>query len=191
MRRRPKRCGMSNESLFILLSCLLAAVLFVMTARALLFVVEVEGKSMTPALQHGDRALTLRFWPARWLRRGQIVVTRYPDTRQMRDPDALGEQKYIKRIAGLPDDTVVVERPNFSSPQMAAFSEQSEPRAWHIPPGHYFVLGDSWGLDSSVVGPIPFHALCGVVIIKLKHRESCLHQPVPPGTPSVSEQEKL
>ncbi len=146
---------------------------------------------MTPTLQHGDRALVLRFWPARWLRRGQIVVTRYPDTRQTGNLDALGEQKYIKRITGLPNDTVVVERANFPSPQMAAFSEQSEPRTWHIPPGHYFVLGDSWGVDSSVVGPIPFHALCGVVIMKLKHRKSCSHQPVPTKTPSIPEQEKL
>lgn len=51
------------------------------------------------------------------------------------------------------------------------YSQQLEPRTWHIPSEHYFVQGDSWGLDSSIVGPIPFHALYGVVITKLKRRE--------------------
>jgi signal peptidase I len=157
-----------NSFLFVSLSCLLSAVVFTLLARAFFFIVSVEGQSMSPTLVGGDRLLALRFWPARWLRQGQIVVTRYPDRHLQQDLEVLSQQKYIKRITGLPGDTVRVEWPNF--PRPAEPDELPQPRRWRIPPGHYFVQGDSWGLDSTIVGPLPFHALCGVALMKLRPR---------------------
>jgi signal peptidase I len=172
--------------LYFLLSCLVGVGLLVGLARLFLFLVEVEGQSMVPALLHGDRVLVLRFWPGRWLRRGQIVVTHYLVGGGRRNPDGLSEQKYIKRITGLPGDTMIVESPNLPPAQSGGFG----PHTWHVPPGHYFVQGDSWGLDSTIVGPLPFRALCGVVMMKLKSRESRHYQPAPPDAPVYSEPEK-
>ncbi|HRQ38668.1 MAG TPA: signal peptidase I [Chloroflexota bacterium] len=176
--------------LYFLLSCLVGVGLLVGLARVVLFIVEVEGQSMIPALLHGDRVLVLRFWPGRWLRRGQIVVTHYLDSWQTRQPDALSEQKYIKRVTGLPGDTMTVETLHFPAPQKAAASERLVARTWHVPPGHYFVQGDSWGLDSRIVGPLPFGALCGLVIMKLKRRGEHASQPAPLEIPSPTEPEK-
>jgi signal peptidase I len=157
-----------NVLLFVSLSCLLSAVVFVLLARAFFFIVRVEGRSMSPTLVDDDRLLALRLWPARWLRRQQIVVTRYPETRPPHLLDTFTEQKYIKRVTGLPGDTITIDRPNF--PPLPAPDDPLQPRTWHIPPGHYFVQSDSWGLDSTTLGPIPFRALCGVALVKLRRR---------------------
>jgi signal peptidase I len=151
-----------------LLSCLLSVVIFVLLARAFFFIVSVEGKSMLPTLAPGDRLLALRLWPARWLRRRQIVVTRYPQSHAQHAPNALSEQKYIKRVTGLAGDTITIELPDVKPLLMPDYPPQ--PRNWHIPPGHYFVQSDSWGLDSTTLGPIPFRALCGVALVKLRRR---------------------
>lgn len=79
---------------------LLALVLFLginlITAR-----VRVDGHSMDPTLQNGEiilvNRLTYRFAPPQ---RGDIIVFHFPG-----DPN----QEYIKRIIGLPGDTVVVK----------------------------------------------------------------------------------
>ncbi|MBL1129475.1 MAG: signal peptidase I [Chloroflexi bacterium] len=176
--------------LYFLLSCLFGVGLLVVLARLLLFIVEVQGQSMMPTLLPGDRVLALRFWPGRWLRRGQIVVTHYLDTRQTRQPDALSEQKYIKRITGLPGDTMTVEMPPLPPSQKAAANERPQPRTWRVPPGHYFVQGDSWGLDSRIVGPLPFRALRGVVIMKLKRRVEHTNQSAPLEIPKPTEPEQ-
>lgn len=126
---------------------------------------------MMPGLLPGDHVLVLRFWPRQWLRRGQVVIISYPDHGQMCYQDTLVKPKYIKRITGLPGDTMRVAIPSFFPSFPDVFSQQPEPRTWHIPSEHYFVQGDSWGLDSNIVGPIPFHALYGVVITKLKRQE--------------------
>lgn len=204
--------------LYFLLSCLFGVGLLVVLARLFLFIVEVQGQSMTPALLPGDRVLALRFWPGRRLRRGQIVVTHYPDTHQQHPPDTFSQQKYIKRITGLPGDTMTVEMPPLASAPPGDFmsdgspppmktvaqdsflrgqvgnlpyigSELAQPRTWHVPPGHYFVQGDAWGLDSRILGPLPFGALCGVVIMKLKRRGEDARQPTPLEIPSPAEPE--
>lgn len=177
--------------LYFLLSCLFGVGLLVVLARLLLFIVEVQGQSMTPTLLPGDRVLALRFWPGRRLRRGQIVVTHYLDTRPMRQPDDLSEQKYIKRVTGLPGDTITVSgNVPFPPPQLPAINEPPKPRTWRVPPGHYFVQGDSWGLDSRIVGPLPFRALRGVVIMKLKRRVEHTNQSAPLEIPKPTEPEQ-
>jgi signal peptidase I len=160
-----------NSFLFVSLSCLLSLIIFVLLARTFFFIVTVEGQSMSPTLTNGDRLLAIRFWPARWLRQGQIVVTHYPLNRLPYASDDLGEQRYIKRITGLPGDTIIVKRPNFPPPRSDEPDTLFEPRQWLIPPGHYFVEGDSWGLDSTTVGPLPFQAFCGLTFMKLRRRQ--------------------
>ena len=169
-----------NISLLVLLSCPSSFVLLVLLARVLLFLVSVEGESMYPALEDGDRVLAMRYWPNWWLRKGQIVIARFGATEGHSDrhPQSTSENRFIKLVVGLPGDRVVAHISEFPEPlrsrQRSLYDEQGR-RTWHIPPGHCFVRGDSFGVDSSVVGPIPFHALRGVVLMKLRGRGGISH----------------
>ncbi len=137
--------------------------------RALFFLVHVDGRSMSPALEDGDRVLALRYWPARWLRRGQIVVWSLPPGPLPVPGLRADGQIFIKRIAGLPGDTVIL--PALDS----RWSVGLEPRehygldlsAWAIPRGHCFLKGDSLGLDSTSLGPVPLRSIRGVVLARL------------------------
>lgn len=143
--------------------------------REFFFVVTVEGSSMSPTLTQGDHLLVLRFWPPNWLRRGQIIVTDYVATQWFIEGSAevFSDTRFIKRIRGLPGDVIETAAhycPQFSLGKEVIIGGQLPRRRCQIPPGHYFVEGDSMGLDSNTVGPIPFDALRGVVITKLKTR---------------------
>jgi len=153
---------------------LVAVVILFLLARALLFLVQVEGWSMYPTYHHGDRFLALRYWPHRWLRRGQIVVWKLPSIMAwVSKPEFMGPGPYIKRVVGLPGDEVIAPVVKLSEPAdeaKQAVQEGQELRRWYIPAGHYFVKGDSPGLDSTLFGPIPLHTLRGVVLTKLPRR---------------------
>jgi signal peptidase I len=131
--------------------------------RRLLLVVTVEGLSMTPTLRHGDRVLVLRHWPRYWLRKGHIVLIRGAQT-----PDAIAPLTCIKRLTGLPGDTVA-NRYEGEPPQ-----SHDVPRSWTIQPGYCFVAGDAGraSIDSYVWGPIPIEQVLGVVIRRLPRRSA-------------------
>lgn len=78
----------------------------------------------------------------RKISRGEVIVFHFPD-----DPKEL----YVKRVIGLPGDTVKVtahavyingQKLNESNPNIA---KSNEPKlgTYHVPAGHYFMLGDN------------------------------------------------
>lgn len=143
-------------------------------ARATLVVVTVVGQSMTPALQTGDRVLVLRYWPSGRLRIGHIVLV-WPWGMAPSGPKPFSETPYIKRIIGLPGDTLVtslVELNDFHRRRESAAHDSNGQRVWHIPPGHVFVRGDNplRGFDSLSWGPIPFRGVLGIVIKTLPRK---------------------
>lgn len=139
-----------------------------LAARAFFLIVEVDGASMEPALRHGDRVLVLRRWPGRLLRRGRIALVA-----PARDPETGREIHFIKRIVALAGDrletSVTALRPAMRD-RHARFYDEQGLRSWRIPPGHVFVQGDSAGSDSRAWGPVPFSALRGVVVARLRPR---------------------
>jgi len=173
--------------------------LFVLIVRSFLFEpFRIPSGSMMPTLLKGDFIFVQKF--AYGLRlpvletkvvdtglpeRGDVVVFRLPDNPSI---------NYIKRVVGLPGDTVVYERhrliingelvplddSEYAEPQR--YSEQlgegghdiliqnpSSDRGdavYTVPEGHYFVLGDNRdnSQDSRFIGAIPEHNLVGKAV---------------------------
>lgn len=106
--------------------------------------VKVEGTSMMPGLSNEERIFVNKYeyrLSSDFIRRGDLVVFHYP-----RDHS----QSYIKRIIGLPGDTVEIRRGTVFVnggridepyvPEEYRDIESMEPET--VPPGQYFVLGD-------------------------------------------------
>jgi signal peptidase I len=125
---------------------------------------------MMPTLCDGDRVLALRYWPMRWLRKGQIVLVSWPWLPSDPSPPPFGCVPYIKRIVGLPGEVLVFPAGSLDRP----IPDQGTPqhphdRTWFIPAGHLFVRGDNRRnmADSRTWGPIPMHGIVGLVLMKL------------------------
>ncbi len=146
----------------LLETVLLATVLFVginlVSAR-----IRVESISMEPTLKPGEflivNKLAYRFGE---MRRGDVVVFYYP-----RDPS----QRYIKRLIGLPGDTVeVADGQVFINGQPLDEPYINAPPAymgtWQVPEGGIFVLGDNRNrsADSHVWGMVPLDYVIGKAI---------------------------
>lgn len=137
------------------LQVIVAAILFVLVMRSVLFIpVEIGGHSMYPTLQDGDRGIVNRFEPHIFgYDRFDVVVF------QTTKDDA-----YVKRIIGLPGDEITykndqlyinehqVEEPYLQSLKLALkenelltenFSLEQLLGVKTVPAGHFFVLGDN------------------------------------------------
>ena len=122
--------------MFIFLLGIGLLLLLLIIIRLLFVIVEVHGLSMAPTLQSHDRVIALRYWPKRWLRKGQIVVfTHYaPRTfqesvSQLQENDSLHRalplRRFMKRIVGLGGETISIPRADLDeeSPILASQKE--------------------------------------------------------------------
>ena len=154
-------------------SLLLAVGVF---ARTVLLVVTVENRSMLPTLAEGDRVLVARHWPTRRLRKGHIVLV-WPWGRPTAGAGPSRDHPYIKRLVGLPGETIVTsitELDQVNRAREAAAHDSQGRRVWHVPAGHCFVRGDHpiGGFDSLSWGPVPMRHVLGVVIKTLPRKAS-------------------
>jgi signal peptidase I len=110
-----------------------------------LVMVTVTGRSMEPALRHGDRLLARRTG-LRSVHTGQLVVLRWPGDD--------GREWMVKRVAAVPGEPVPPGVPAMGS---------------LVPPGNLAVLGDNaaFSHDSRQLGLLPDGLLLGVVIRRL------------------------
>jgi signal peptidase I len=139
---------------------LVLSVLLFLAINAISARIRVDGSSMEPSLRSGEfvivNRLAYRFGEPE---QGDVVVFHFPG-----DPD----QEYIKRIIGLPFDTVRVsdgsvyvnDQP-LDEPYIAA-----QPRYqgnWIVPEDHLFVLGDNRNnsSDSHNWGSVPMENVIG------------------------------
>jgi signal peptidase I len=167
----------------ILETALLTLIIFV-GVRAMVLNFKVDGLSMAPTLQHGqyllvNRALYFnveadlvqRVWPAAPIinqryylfhppQRGDIVVLWPPSS---------SERPYIKRVIGLPGDTVAIQggivtingiaidEPYIKAPPAYVMAPRK------IAPGEYFVLGDNRNnsSDSHLFGTVAADHIVG------------------------------
>src|SRR5256886_3061902 len=146
-------------------------------ALAVVFVVQpvkVEGTSMLPHLHDGERIFVnklIYYDEYRWMPRvyrGDIVVFWFPD-----DPS----KSYIKRVIGLPGDTVEVRDgrvqvngreldETYLDPHLN-MSHSSKPPTY-VKPGYYFVMGDNRdnSSDSRIWGLVPKKYVYGKALFR-------------------------
>jgi signal peptidase I len=149
----------------VLAGLLVAALIAVLASRRTLVLVEVDGISMRPTYEPGDRVLVRRCRAER-VRRGQVVVIQPPDERTgwselpPLDGRLAGRRWYIKRAAAVPGD-----------PLPAAVADVVGAPDDRVPPGRLVVLGDNVRSDDSRRwGYVPGDRVLGVVVRQLGPR---------------------
>ncbi len=139
----------------------------------------VKGASMDPTFHDKEYLIVDEMsFRLRAPVRGEVIVFHPP---QHTATGAVGEsdQYYIKRIIGLPGETVEVKDgkitiSNTEHPNGIVLDESYEtqttgnPQKVVVPAGQYFVMGDNRGasLDSRIIGTIPFENFIGRVWIR-------------------------
>lgn len=159
----------------------------------------VWGSSMYPTLTEGDRLLSLNFLPLLWLRQGKIVIGNINYLESASSPESFADidtiseldltfenlseteienlpiepnySKFIKRIIGLPGDTVCIPLTSlheFMQTTLRSRCDADGNLVWTVPENHCFVRGDGLiSMDSLTVGPIPLSAITGIAVWKL------------------------
>lgn len=124
---------------------------------------EVDGISMEPNFQNGQRLLVVKavYWFGE-PNRGDVII--FPSQTQ---PD----ENLIKRVVGLPGETVEVKEGQvyidgspLEEPYIVEALEREYP-ATQVPEGSYFVMGDNrnHSNDSRSWGPVPAEDVIGKV----------------------------
>ncbi len=182
--KKQRRGGIVRE---IVETALIAIAIF-LAVRMLVLNFRVDGSSMFPNLHDGDMLLVNRnayeswdlYTLVDWLpgvdhadakefspfsdpQRGDVVVF---------DPPVPSSKPYIKRIIGLPGETVEIRDGSvfidgeeliepYIEPGTTACSRECEP--WVVPEGQIFVLGDNRqnSSDSRVFGPVDIESVQG------------------------------
>jgi signal peptidase I len=148
------------ENLFDLVKTVVAVLLAVFLLRAFVFQpFVVEGASMEPNFQDGEYLVVERIsYSLSDPRRGDVVVFRFPANPSL---------NYIKRIVGLPGETidvkngtVMVDGKRLNEPYIlpgSTFVAGFEQEEWKLKTREYFVLGDnrSHSSDSREWGVVP------------------------------------
>jgi len=134
----------------------------VLTYAIRLFIIQpfiVEGQSMEPAFQNADYLITEKIsFRFRQIERGEIVIFHPPENPEI---------NYIKRVVGLPGDTISIKdgeifinSKQLLEPYLSSNKEtltQSSGYSVTLADNQYFLLGDNrnHSRDSREIGPIP------------------------------------
>lgn len=146
---------------------LAAAVLAALLLRKFVFMlVRVEGMSMRDTIKSGDILFALRpYMMPDHIKRGRVFICRYPGSKQ----------NYVKRLVGLPGDTlevragrtyidgVLLEESYVARPARRDFGPVT------LKKGQYFVMGDNRASsrDSRTVGPLLKADIKSVVLFRI------------------------
>jgi signal peptidase I len=149
----------------------LLALIIVIPIRVFLFQpFLVKGQSMEPSFYTGDYLIvdeiTYRF---RDPKRGEAIVFKYPQNEK---------QKFIKRVVGLPNETVEINADELivkNKKGETVYSEKNPSNSIfgdlkiQLEDGEFFVLGDNraHSLDSRYFGKVEKKEIVGRVILRL------------------------
>jgi signal peptidase I len=174
---RPKdaaRDHLWHESRLLFRDLIFALMLLALVMVFIIQPVKVEGTSMLPHLHDGERIFVnklIYYDDYRWMphvQRGDVVVFWYPD-----DPS----KSYIKRVIGLPGDTVEVNEgrvrvngkdleETYLDPQLNLSHATRQPVI--VKPNYYFVMGDNRdnSSDSRIWGLVPKKYVYGKALFR-------------------------
>lgn len=149
----------------ILIPLILAFAFVIIVFYGVFTAAQVDGPSMAPTLHDTDHVLITH--GLKDPKRGDIVVTRVVE------PE--GPTKLVKRIIGLPGDTVEIRD------DVAIVNGVAEPKrgqvttleyslsqpAIRVPAGSIYVMGDNRAVssDSRDIGPVPESGVVGKVVV--------------------------
>ncbi len=166
-------------SLFEMFETLVIAIVAVLLVRS--FVTQpflVSGSSMEPTFNDGNYLLVDELsYDFRVPERGEVIVFKYPS-----DPSSY----FIKRIVGLPGETVVIRDGKVSVRNTGGTEVLNEPYVLQsdttsnvertLGNGEYFVMGDNrnFSFDSRSWGPVPAKNIVGVVRFRLWPLQSAM-----------------
>lgn len=156
------------ETVVFIGSMFIVVYLFILTPN------QVKGASMEPNFHTGDYILTSRVtYKFRKIERGDVVVLKSP-----KNPDI----EYIKRVVGLPGDTVLISENGDVSVNNNLFTENyiaAKTNLWEggcvkadvpyaVPDGEVFVMGDNRprSSDSREFCSVPIQSLIGQVFYR-------------------------
>jgi len=174
---RPKdtaRQHLWHESRLLLRDLIFALMLLALVMVFIIQPVKVEGTSMLPHLHDGERIFVnklIYYDEYRWMphvHRGDVVVFWFPE-----DPS----KSYIKRVIGLPGDTVEVHEGHvrvngkdleegYLDPQLNLSHASRQPVI--VKPNYYFVMGDNRdnSSDSRIWGLVPRKYVYGKALFR-------------------------
>jgi signal peptidase I len=124
---------------------------------------KVDGDSLLPTLSNAEYLLITRGWPTP--RRGDVVIIRW-------NHDGATEE-LVKRVVGLPGDTIAVEGDSVtvngakeSFPHQILAGPVRVRLTVVVPPDTVFLCGDNRvvSLDSRFIGPLPVSNIHGRVV---------------------------
>lgn len=165
----------AKRTLFAVVDFIKTTVIVVFLALIIrLFVVQpfiVEGQSMLPTFSNNDYLITEKIsYSVRSPKRGEVVIFHPPDNPSV---------NYIKRIVGLPGDSIEVKDQNvfvnsqkINEPYLTS-NEQTNTATKELnltlKSGEYFVLGDNrnHSRDSREIGPIPYSSIVSRIWVRL------------------------
>ncbi len=165
---RPKRSPQRNlvEWVVVVGGALLVAVV---VKAFLLQAFYIPSPSMVPTLHVNDRVLVNKLsYKLHDVRRGDVIV--------FKSPQVVAEKDLIKRVIGLPGDTVetrdgeiVVNDKVLDEPYLPSDVGTGPMEKITVPPGHYWMMGDNRGnsSDSRVFGAIPESSIIGRAFVKV------------------------
>jgi signal peptidase I len=135
---------------FLFFIALLLGVICLLILRVNFYVGVVSGNSMYPTFKDDERVIVMRYWPKRWLRKGQVVIvdnlptmsgvlTKFassilPDFENESHQPIIFTKPLIKRLIGLPEDTVAVSgtQPILRTECLPPLNDMGN-YIWHIP----------------------------------------------------------
>lgn len=155
------------QGIVVILALMVMVYLFVMSPQ------EINGASMEPNFHNGEFILTNKVeYRVSNPKRGDVVIFKSPKNKEI---------DYIKRVIGLPGDTVALRNnaiyvngnkleESYLAPGVVIFGESylHENQEVTVPPGKYFVLGDNrpHSSDSREFGPIAKEDFIGKAFLR-------------------------
>lgn len=202
--RRESRQGLWSEAFKLFRDIFLIIVVFILLGVFFVQPVVVEGTSMLPQLNDGERLLVnklvyYKIQSVSWghIERGDIVVFWYPN-----DPD----KSYVKRVIGLPGEMVevrgghvFVNGQELDEDYLDTEHNQALPSwpAKKVDDHHYFVMGDNRdnSSDSRYWGLVPEKYIYGKAFFRywkpqnIGFLEHGAYENAPPPPPSINTQD--